>query len=101
MTFKEPVGDAGRALRILRDRLGDLALPGPLESLSLTLTDIVGESGRQESLFRDVHRQNELDEAIRQLRVRMGGQSHIYHVRELEPWSRIPERRNALVAYEP
>lgn len=101
IAFKEPIGDANRALRLLRDRLSQLVLPGPLETLALTLTDLTGESGRQESLFRDVQRQADLDSAIRQLRARIGGQSQIYQVRGMQPWSRIPERRSALVPYEP
>lgn len=99
--FKEPVSEAGAAFRLLRDRLDQLALPGPLETLSLTLTDLSGEVGRQESLFQDVRRQADMDEAIRQLRVRLEGRSPMYRIREMEPWSRIPERRHALVPYEP
>jgi DNA polymerase-4/protein ImuB len=98
--FKEAVGDANQALPLLRDRLGQLTLPGPLDGLSLTLSDFTGEPGRQESLFLDVRRHADMDEAIRQLRVRMG-YSPMYQIREMEPWSRIPERRHALVPYEP
>jgi DNA polymerase-4/protein ImuB len=101
IAFKEPVGDATKAFHLLRDRLSQLVLPSPLETLSLTLTGLTGESGRQESLFRDVQRHANLDNAIRQLRSRMWGQPQIYQVRELQQWSRIPERRRALVPYEP
>ena len=99
--FREPVGSHDRALFILRSRLENLTLPGPLETLSLTLSGIAGESGRQESLFPEVRHRAQLDDAIRQLRARLGHMPPIYRVREVEPWSRIPERRRALVAYDP
>ena len=101
MGFREPVGSRDRALFILRSRLEDLILPGPLETLSLTLSGITGEGGRQESLFPEVRHRARLDDAIRQLRARLGQRPPIYRVREVEPWSRIPERRRALVAYDP
>ena len=99
--FREPVGSRDRALFILRSRLENLSLPGPMETLSLSLSGITGEGGRQESLFPDTRRRDLLDDAIRQLRVRLGQRLPIYHIREVEPWSRIPERRRALVAYDP
>ena len=99
--FHDPVGDRDRAMFILKSRLENLALPGPLETLSLTLSGITGESGRQESLFPEVRHQARLDDAIRQLRARLGHRPPIFRVREVEPWSRIPERRRTLVAYDP
>ena len=99
--FHEPVGSCDRAMFVLRSRLDNLALPGPLETLSLTLSGINGEAGRQESMFPEVRHLARLDESIRELRVRLGQQPPIYRVREVEPWSRIPERRRALVAYDP
>ena len=99
--FHEPVGDRDRAMFILKSRLENLALPGPLENLSLTLSGITGESGRQESLFPEVRHQARLDDAVRQLRARLGHRPPIFRVREVEPWSRIPERRRTLVAYDP
>ena len=99
--FREPVGSRDRALFILRSRLENLALPGQLETLSLTLSGITGEGGRQEGLFPEMRHQALLDDAIRQLRARLGQRPPIYRVREVEPWSRIPERRRALVAYDP
>jgi DNA polymerase-4/protein ImuB len=38
--------------------------------------------------------------AIHQLKHRYG-ESPLYHVVEVEPWSRIPERRHALISYDP
>ena len=38
---------------------------------------------------------------IKQLAVRLGHRPPIYQVRGVEPWSRIPERRQALVEFDP
>jgi hypothetical protein len=72
-------------------------IPGPLEDIRLTLSGITGEAGRQESMWKEVKRDENLQETISQLRTRLKMAPPIYQVRELEPWSRIPERRYALV----
>lgn len=100
VTFKTPVGDRRTGYTLLRYVVEGATLPGPLEDLSLTLRGITGEAGRQESLFREVRRREQLDDAVRQMK-RAFGHNPIMQVREVEPWSRIPERRNALVPYEP
>lgn len=59
------------------------------------------EVARQERLVQVVPRERRgLIEGIRQLSQRYGG-SPVYHVVPVEPWSRIAERRYALLAYEP
>ena len=98
--FKMPVGDRPRAYHLMKDQMDNLALPGPVESMSLTLGDLVGEVGSQESLFYEVRKRDRLREAIQALKAAQG-QNPIYQVREIEPWSRIPERQTALVPYEP
>ena len=98
--FKVPVGEKSRAYFVLKSVVADVALPGPLEEVRLTLKELTGESGRQESLFRDVRRRDQLRETVAQLKVAQG-RNPIYQVREMEPWSRIPERQRALVTYEP
>ncbi|MCH8195280.1 MAG: DNA polymerase Y family protein [Chloroflexi bacterium] len=101
VSFAEPLGDRQRALYVLRHVLETHPPPGPLEELSLTLARLTGEAGLQSSLFNDVRREENLREAVRQLEVRLGRRPPIYQVREVEPWSRIPERRQALVQYVP
>ena len=74
-----------------------LLTPGP--------TKLLPEA--QEALGRAIihHRtpqfQENLKEALRQLQARLGAQPPIYQVREVEPWSRIPERRQVLVPFSP
>ena len=78
-----------------------VALPGPIEDMRLTLSGLTGEAGRQESLWTEVRRDQKLQEAVSQLEARLGTTPPVYQVRELEPWSRIPERRHALVQLSP
>jgi len=67
----------------------------------VTLSGLTGETGKQEGLFvAKGRRRAQLEEALRQLKARFG-QSPVYHVVEVEPWSRIPERRLALIDYDP
>lgn len=101
MVFREPIAGRAQAFPLLRHSLEGHPPPGPLEDLRLTLSGLTGEAGRQESLFADVRRQQNLEEALRQLRERLGTLPPIYHMREVEPWSRLPERRQALVPYAP
>ena len=99
--FKEPVSSKARALPPLRNMLESVSLPGPLEDMTLVLAGFTGESGIQASLFLDIRRQEQLREMMRQLEVRLRRKPPIYHVRDIEPWSRIPERRQALIQYDP
>ena len=99
--FKEALGSKEKALFALKSRLDTLALPGPLEDMKLTLAGFTGESGIQSSLFSDVRKREQLREMIRQLEALLGCKPPIYQVRDVEPWSRIPERRQALVPFDP
>jgi len=99
--FKEAVGSKDRALFALKSRLDSVTLPGPLEDMKLTLTGFTGESGIQTNLFSDVRKQEQLKEMMRQLEAVLGGKPPIYQMKEIEPWSRIPERRQALVPFDP
>ncbi|MDP2937132.1 MAG: hypothetical protein Q8O86_11655, partial [Dehalococcoidia bacterium] len=72
VAFKEPAGDALQAYRLIKPRLLNIQLPGPLDDLSATLLGLTGESGRQASLLPDVRRRDSLRETLRQLEVRLG-----------------------------
>jgi hypothetical protein len=100
LTFREPVG-SHRLIETLRNRLQTIELPGPAEMIHLDLIGIVGEIAVQEliPLLRP-KRDRPLIEAARQLKQRYG-ESPLAHVVEVEPWSRIPERRFALISYDP
>ena len=99
--FKEAVGNKEKALFALKSRLDTIALPGPLEDMKLTLAGFTGESGIQSSLFLDVRKREQLREMMQQLEALLGCRPPIFQVRDVEPWSRIPERRQALVPFDP
>lgn len=99
--FKEAVSGKPRALSALKSMLETVALPGALEDIKMTLSGITGESGIQAGLFSDIRKQDQLRETVRQLEARLGARPPIYQVRDVEPWSRIPERRQALIQFDP
>ena len=101
LAFREAVGGKDMAARALRATLDGVVLPGPLEDLGLTLSGLTGESGVQASLFSDVRRQEQLREMMHQMEVRLRTKPPIFKIRNIEPWSRIPERRQALVQFDP
>ena len=97
VAFKDPAANKNQALFAIKSKLDMADIPGPLEDMRITLSGITGEAGRQESMWKEVKRDTDLQETISQLRSRLRITPPIYQVRELEPWSRIPERRYALV----
>jgi len=101
VTFREATADRDQMLYVLRCTL-EAALPSrPVEEMEVTLSGLTGETGKQEGLFvAKGRRRVQLEEALRQLKARFG-QSPVYHIVEVEPWSRIPERRLALIDYDP
>jgi hypothetical protein len=99
--FKEAAGNKEKALFAMKSRLDTIALPGPLEDMKLTLAGFTGESGIQSSLFLDIRKREQLREMMQQLEALLGCRPPIFQVRDVEPWSRIPERRQALVPFDP
>lgn len=100
LSFREPAG-AERIVEIIRHRLQDLELQGAAERIVLHLIGLVNETTRQQLLpFLAPKRTAPIRQAIRQLEQRYGN-SPLYRVVEIEPWSRIPERRYALISYDP
>lgn len=99
--FKNPVSSNKQALPVFKNSLETVSFPGALEDIKLTLSGIIGDSGIQTSLFSDIRRQEQLRGTIRQLRERLRENPPIYQIKEVEPWSRIPERRGVLVSYDP
>lgn len=100
MVLKEPSG-ARQLIAAMDLRLQALEMPGPIESVTLHLRGIVNELAHQQTLptLRPRH-DPPIAAAIQQLKQRYG-LSPLFRVVEVEPWSRIPERRHALITYEP
>jgi DNA polymerase-4/protein ImuB len=100
LTLKEPCGH-DRLVRALELRLQALEMPGPIELVRLEFSGIVSEVARQATFAQMGPRaMSPLTAAIHQLKHRYGS-SPVYHIVEVEPWSRIPERRHALLSYDP
>ena len=100
LTLREPSGEAdlGRALRL---RLAAIAPPGPVASLAIDLTGLTAELGKQQRLpTMTARRPASLIEAARHLKARYGA-SPLFRVVAVEPWSRLPEERHALMRYDP
>jgi len=93
--FKEPAMDTRTVISRLKLVIEDYPQPGPVEQVGLSITRLGYPRGRQKSLFSEVRAQDSLSEDIRQLELRLGN-PQIYKLQEVEPWSRIPERRYTL-----
>ena len=61
----------------------------------MRITGLGRQSRRQKSLFADIRAQEHLMDDIKQMELRLGG-NQVFKVKEVEPWSRIPERRYTL-----
>lgn len=101
VVFKSPVDSREKAIFALKNTLEGIELPGALEDLTLILSEATGQSGIQSSLFEDVRKQEQLREMMSHLHVRLRVKPPIYKIMEVEPWSRIPERKQALVQFTP
>ena len=61
----------------------------------MKITGLGHQIGKQRSLFTEVRAQDHLLDDIKQLELRLGS-PQVFKIKEVEPWSRIPERRYAL-----
>jgi DNA polymerase-4/protein ImuB len=95
LQFKEPSMDTRNIISRVKLVLENYPQPGPVEQLGIRITGLGYSDGRQKSLFSEIRAKDHLMEDIRQLNLRMGDHQ-IFKVKEVEPWSRIPERRYAL-----
>ena len=93
--FKEPAMHAREALSRIRQMIENSPQPGPVEQLGMRITGASRPTGRQKSLLAAVRAREHLLDEIKQLEMRLGA-PQLFQVREVEPWSRIPERRYAL-----
>lgn len=99
-TFREPTSDERRMLLVLKTRLTLLELPQGVDTVAVTLSGLGNEVAKQTKLFTDTQQNlNQIAEAIRQLRTRYG-RPVVWRITEVDPWSRHPEERNALVPYD-
>jgi DNA polymerase-4/protein ImuB len=93
--FKEPAMDVKSVISRAKPFLENYPQPGPVEQMGLKITGLGYCSGRQRSLFAEIRARDHLMDDIKQLEMRLGS-PQVFKIKEVEPWSRIPERRYAL-----
>jgi protein ImuB len=100
VVFREPTADAGRMRLVLASRLA--TLPAPAETLRLAAERFGAGHTQGAALFEDgaEQRRGRLREAIRQSRAAAGPGAAL-RVLEVDPGSRVPERRAVLTPFQP
>lgn len=105
-TLKEPSADHDRIAAPLKTRLEQAPPTGAVERLAVEFTQFAPGTTELQLFARDAasaaraRRRHALREAVNEIRIRLK-RTMLYHVIEVHPWSRIPERRYALIDYEP
>ena len=112
--LREPTAERERIAAPLRAKMAISPPPKAVETLLLEITHFgapdaqTGIFDRKDGSGRDVGGyelgQGEvppsLRDAVKELKLRLG-HSPLYRVVEVDPWSRIPERRHALLSFDP
>ncbi|MCW3005960.1 MAG: hypothetical protein JWP17_586, partial [Solirubrobacterales bacterium] len=99
VVFREALSDPLRMRLALGRRIA--LLPAPAEALRLSVERFGPPGGAQQPLLEDSaeHRATRLREAVRQARAAAGPNAAL-RVREVDPDSRLPERRAVLTPFE-
>ncbi len=106
LLLKDPTADAARIAAPLRTRLEQAPPAGAVTRLVLEFTAFAPGTAELQLFARDAiaaaraGQRRALESAAREIRQRLK-RSCLYHVIEVQPWSRLPERRYALIDYEP
>jgi nucleotidyltransferase/DNA polymerase involved in DNA repair len=104
--LKDPTAAGARIAAPLRTRLEQSPPTGAVERLVLEFTAFAPGTTELQLFARDAQaaaragQQRALQSAAREIRMRVKRAS-LYHVIEVQPWSRLPERRYALIDFEP
>jgi DNA polymerase-4/protein ImuB len=97
--FREALADPRDAWFAVRSAVERKPPERPVEELEVELVGLSAESGKQATMFEGKGKLwRQVEEAARQLSAQHG-RTLIGKVVEIEPWSRIPERRAALVEF--
>lgn len=101
IVFKEAIKCAKKAIFAINTAMNNIILSEEIEGISITFSGISNELGKQYSMLPNIRSQEQLHETMLQLSKRLRIRPPIYKIKDLEPWSRIPERQQALVDFEP
>src|SRR5207245_6301509 len=105
-TLKDPTADRDRIAAPLRTRLEQAPPVGAVERLAVEFTAFAPGTAELQLFARDARaaaragRRRALRIALHEIKLRLK-RPMLYHVIAVQPWSRIPERRYALIDYEP
>jgi impB/mucB/samB family len=106
LLLKDPTADGAHIAAPLRTRLEQAPPAGAVTRLVLELTAFAPGTTELQLFARDdiaaarAGQQRALANAAREIRQRLK-RICLYHVIEVQPWSRLPERRYALIDFEP
>lgn len=105
VAFREAMADPRDAWFAIKGAITRSPPARPVEELEVELVGLSGESGKQAPMFEGKGKLwRQVEEAVRQLGVQeaaKSGRPLIGKVVEVEPWSRIPERRAVLADFDP
>jgi nucleotidyltransferase/DNA polymerase involved in DNA repair len=105
-TLKDPTADRERLAAPLKSQLDQAPPAGAVERLVVEFTAFAPGTAELQLFARDANaaaragRRRALKSAVREIELRIK-RPMLYHVIEVQPWSRLPERRYALIDYEP
>lgn len=106
ITLKDPSADQHRIAAPLQTRLEQVPPTGAVERLAVEFTAFAPGTTELQLFARDAEsaaragRRTALRAAVREIKTRLK-RPLLHHVIEVHPWSRLPERRYALIDYEP
>ncbi len=106
VTLKDPTADHDRIAAPLKVQLEQSPPGGAVERLAVEFTDFAPGTSELQLFARDANaaaragRRRALKNAVREIALRIK-RPMLYHVIEVQPGSRLPERRYALIDYEP
>ena len=101
--FRTPVERWERASELMRARVETEPPSHPIDDLSLSISDLGGETGIQAGLIRDARESGRetLVGVDRRLSSRFGGVRALHRAVEVAPWHPAPEMRSLLVPIDP
>ena len=105
-TLKDPAATRERIAAPLKTQLERSPPAGAVERLVVEFTAFAPGTAELQLFARDAGaaaragRRRALQSAVREIALRIR-RPMLYHVIEVQPWSRLPERRYALIDYEP
>jgi DNA polymerase-4/protein ImuB len=104
--LKDPTADAARIAAPLDTRLEQSPPAGAVERLIVEFTAFAPGTAELQLFARDAGaaaragQRRALERAAREIQLRLK-RAFLYHVIEVQPWSRLPERRYALIDFAP